>query len=443
MLDLRSLSGPRRAVSIATAALLVLITVPAWAGGLGDAFNRALEKGPVYAGIAAFIGGLGASLTPCVYPMIAVTVAVFGAKKAKSRWHAMGLSSVYVLGIAAMYTPLGVVAGLTGSLFGSALGNPWVVGAIAIIFFVLALAMFGAFEFVLPSSLTNKAATVGGVGFLGAFLLGLVSGIVCAPCTGPVMTGILIMIGKTQNPWLGGVLLFLFSLGLGVPFWLVGTFAISLPKSGAWMNSVKSFFGVVLLVAGLYFLKNALPQVTKLVPVAGWVPIAAMILAVAGLAAGAIHLGFDEGRAKAARKLVAIVASVLGLIVAITWLEKPRVVPQSDLVWSVQEAEALAQAKAQKRPVLIDFTAEWCAACKELARVTFTQADVRGELDRFVLLKIDATNDDDPVVADTQKRYKVAGLPTVIILDSAGTERLRYTEFVEPPRFFAAIKDVK
>jgi len=443
MHDLRTLPGPRRAVAIAIAAVFALLAGPAWAGGLGDAFTRALEKGPVYAGIAAFLGGLGASLTPCVYPMIGVTVAVFGAKKARSRWHAMALSTVYVLGIAAMYTPLGVAAGLTGSLFGAALGSKWVVVAIAILFLLLALAMFGAFEFVLPASLTNKAATVGGVGYLGAFLLGLVSGIVCAPCTGPVMTGILIWIGKTQNPWMGALTLFLFSLGLGVPFWLVGTFAISLPKSGAWMNGVKSFFGIVLLVAGLYFLKNAFPQLAKMLPVSVAVPLVAAGVAIVGLAAGAIHVGFDEGRGRAIRKVVAIVASVLGLIVAISWLEKPKVTTQQDLVWVEKEADALALAKTSKRPVLIDFTAEWCAACKELARVTFTSPEVRPELDRFVLLKIDSTNDDDPVVVDLHKRYKVAGLPTVIILDSEGTERLRYTEFVEPPRFYASIKDVK
>jgi thiol:disulfide interchange protein DsbD len=428
---------------LALAALVLLTSAPAWAGGLGDAFTRALEKGPVYAALAAFLGGLGASLTPCVYPMIGVTVAVFGAKKAKSRWHAMALSTAYVLGMAAMYTPLGVAAGLTGSLFGAALASKWVVAAIAVIFIALAFAMFGAFEFVLPASLTNKAASVGGVGYFGAFVLGLVSGVVCAPCTGPVMTGILLWIGKTQNPWLGGLTLFLFSLGLGVPFWLVGTFAVSLPKSGAWMNGVKSFFGVVLLVIAFYFLKNAFPVITKLVPIASWVPAAAGALAIVGLAAGAIHLGFDEGRARAIRKTVAIAATVFGCVVAITWLEKPRVAPQQELAWVTKEPEALAQAKAAKRPVLIDFTADWCAACKELARVTFTEPQVREQLDRFTLLKIDCTDDEDPTVADIRARYKVAGLPTVIILDSDLKERQRFTEFVEPPRFFESIKDVK
>jgi len=258
-----------------------------------------------------------------------------------------------------------------------------------------------------------------------------------------VMTGILIWIGKTQSPWLGGLTLFLFSLGLGVPFWLVGAFAVSLPKSGAWMNSVKSFFGVVLLVVALYFLKNAFPQITKIVPIAIWVPIAAGVIAVGGFAAGAIHVGFDEGRARAIRKTIAIVAAVLGTTVAIAWLEKPRVSPRQELAWVTKEADALAQAKEGKRPVVIDFTADWCAACKELARVTFTEPQVREQLDRFTLLKVDCTDDEDPAVNEIRTRYKVAGLPTVIILDSELKERQRYTEFVEPPRFHASIKDIK
>jgi thiol:disulfide interchange protein DsbD len=431
----------RRALQLAAAALVLLAPITAQAGGLGDAFSRALEKGPVYAAIASFLGGLGASLTPCVYPMIGITVAVFGARQVKSRWHAMGLSTVYVAGMASMYVPLGVIAGLTGSLFGAALASKWVVVGIAVLFVLLALMMFGAFEFVLPPSLTNKAATVGGAGFLGAFLLGLVSGVVCAPCTGPVMTGILIWIGKTQSPLLGGLTLLLFSLGLGVPFWLVGTFAVSLPKSGAWMDSVKSFFGIVLLVVALYFVKNAFPQIPALVPIQPWVLYVALVLAVAGLAGGAIHVGFAQGRVRAVRKVAAIAASVLGLVVAITWLEKPKIV--SDANWVEKESEALALASAEKRPLLIDFTAEWCAACKELARVTFADPAVREELDRFVLLKIDSTDDDDPVVVEVRERYKVAGLPTVILLDSEGKERQRFTEFVEPPRFLASIRDVK
>src|SRR5438552_905370 len=156
-----------------------------------DLFTQSLARGPAYAGLTAFMGGLLVCLTPCVYPMIAITVSVFGARQSRSRLHAMGLSTAFVLGIAAMFTPLGVVAGYTGSLFGSALSNPWVLALIAIVFLALAASMFGAYEFVLPSRLTNRLAQLGGIGYGGAFLVGLVSGLIAAPCTGPVLTGIL------------------------------------------------------------------------------------------------------------------------------------------------------------------------------------------------------------------------------------------------------------
>ena len=218
----RGLAGMVAAGMLAAFAAL---TIPshAYAGTEPDLFTRTLAKGPAYAIFAAFVGGLLVCLTPCVYPMIAITVSVFGARESKSRAEAMGLSTSFVLGIAAMFTPLGLVAGLTGSLFGSALSNPIVVWTISAIFLALAASMFGAFEFVLPSGLTNRLAQVGGIGFGGAFLLGLVSGVIAAPCTGPVLTGILLWIGKSRSAGLGAAVLFAFSIGLGIPFWLVGT----------------------------------------------------------------------------------------------------------------------------------------------------------------------------------------------------------------------------
>lgn len=427
------------AMCAAAVLLSLVLTGTAWAGGATDAFTRALEKGPWYAAIAALLGGLATALTPCVYPMIGVTVAVFGARQATSRWHAMALSTAYVLGMVALYTPLGVLAGLTGSLFGSALVNRWVIACISAIFVALALSTFGLFEFVLPSRLTNRAATMGGIGHVGAFVLGLVSGVVAAPCTGPVLTGILLWIGRTQNPCLGGLVLFLFSVGLGAPFWLVGTFAVSLPKSGAWMNSVKSLFGIVLLVIAAYFLKNAFPQGIRFVPGAATVPVIAVAMLLAGLLLGAVHFEFNQGTVRAVRKATGVALAVFGSVLLITWLEMPK----TQLAWIEKQSSALALARLEKRPILIDFTAEWCAACKELSRVTFADPVVKTELSRFVLLRIDSTNDDDPGVIAVRNQYKVVGLPTVLIIDSEGRERQRFTEFVDAKRFYASVKDVR
>ena len=441
--------APKRFAALVTVLLVTAFAWSALASEAGDRFTAALEKGPVYAALAALIGGFLTSLTPCVYPMIAVTVSVFGAKQAKSRGQAMLLSTIFVLGIAAMFTPMGLVAGLTGGLFGSALSNRWVVAGIAIVFLAMSGSMFGLFEFVLPSKLTNKLATMGGIGYGGAFVLGLISGVVAAPCTGPVLTGILLWIGKTQSPLLGAGALFAFSMGLGVPFWLVGTFAIQLPKSGKWMIGIKSFFGIVMAVAALYFLKNAFPQVTRALPTATAVPIVAVGLGVVGIAIGAIHLNFDEGRGRAIRKGLGLAFSIVGFVVAVTWLELPKdaegtahaaEAAAKPIAWQHDEKEALALAKAEKKPMVIDFTADWCGACKKLSRETFAEKNVRAELDRFVLLKIDATNDDDPQVVDVQKRYNVVGLPTVILLDAEGKEAKRITDFVPPEQFLPMLK---
>jgi thiol:disulfide interchange protein DsbD len=208
-------------------------------------FSNALSRGLGPALALAFVSGLGVSLTPCVYPMIAITVSVFGAgSEAKSRSRGAALSAVFILGMALLFTVLGVSAGKSGAIFGSYLSNKFVVGGIVLLFAVLASSMFGAFEMTLPSGITNRLATVGGVGFGGAFVLGLVSSLVAAPCTGPFMTGLLTWIASTQNTALGGAVMFVFALGLGTPFFVVGTFATNLPKSGAWMLGVKWVFGV-------------------------------------------------------------------------------------------------------------------------------------------------------------------------------------------------------
>ena len=401
-------------------------------------FEAGLSHGPLYAALTAFVGGLLVCLTPCVYPMIAITVSIFGARSTTSRAQAMALSTAFVLGIAAMFTPLGLVAGLTGSLFGSALSSPWVTAFIAFVFLALAASMFGAFEFMLPSALTNRLAQVGGVGYGGAFLVGLVSGLVAAPCTGPVLTGILLWIGKTRSAGLGALVLFTFSLGLGIPFWLVGTFAVRLPRGGRWMLWTKSIFGIVLCVLALYFLKNTLRPLAGLASAGGSLPLAALALLLFGLLLGAVHLSFDQGRQSGIRKGIGIFAAVLGAFFCVAWLEAPR----GQLHWEHSETLARQRARSEAKPLLIDFTAEWCGACKELSRHTFANPDVMKEAGRFVAVKVDATSDDDAAVDEVKNRYGVVGLPTVIVLGSDGRERARFTEFVPPAQMLTKLRAV-
>ena len=438
--------------------LVVLVVLSAWSlgaeasgnactvagdaasGGGGDAFTRALQKGPLYAALAALLGGLLVSLTPCVYPMIAVTVSVFGAKEARSRAQGVLLSLAFVLGIVAMFVPLGLAAGLTGGMFGAVLQSKWVIVVISLLFLAMAASMFGAFEFTLPSALTNKLATVGGIGLKGAFVLGLVCGVIAAPCTGPVLTGILTWIAKTQSAALGALAMAAFALGLGAPFFLVGAFAVQLPKSGRWMVHVKSVLGIVLVVVALWFLGSAFPALTKFArPTTTFLAVAAAA-ALVGLLLGAVHRSFEEpGPGVKGRKGLGILLVCLGGFAFIAGVSKPS----RTLAWeSISVAEARTKAAAEKRPLLLDFTAAWCGACKELDKHTFSEDGVAREAGRFVAVKVDATDDEDPVVTATMKEHKVVGLPTVLVYDSRGAEAVRCTDFVAAQPFLDAIKSV-
>jgi thiol:disulfide interchange protein DsbD len=427
--------------------VIALLAVPALARAdastSAPAFEQAIARGPLWALLAAFAGGLLVSLTPCVYPMIAITVSVFGARKAKSRGQAAALSSVFVLGIAVMFTALGLGASLSGALFGSALANKWVVGFVALVFLTLSASMFGAFDLALPSSMSNRLAAVGGIGFAGAFALGLVSALVAAPCTGPVLGGILIWIAASHRVVLGTGIMFTFALGLGVPFFAVGTFAVSLPKSGAWMLGVKWIFGVVLAVVALYFLRTAVPALDHLARPNGWFAVAAGGSLAVGLALASIHLqserrGASYPRLSKPSKLASIVPAIAGGFAIIGWIQ----LPTGDLQWIKSEAEGRRLAETQRRPAIVDFGAAWCGACNELRSRTFADPLVRSEAARFVAINVDATDDEDAQTSDVKNKYGVVGLPTVVILDSRGEERVRFVEFVPPDRFAAALRSV-
>ena len=273
-----------RARSLALSALAVLLLLPAVAYAAPSEFEALREKGLVLAFLGVFAAGFLTSLTPCVYPMITITVGIFGAREATSRVRAFGLATMYVLGMVAMYSTLGVVFALSGKVSGagSILSKPAVVIPIVVLYGVLAASMFGAFELNLPSSLQTRLSSVGGKGTLGAFLMGLVGGLTAAPCTGPMLAGLLAFIATTRSVVLGASFMAVYAVGMGILFWLIATFAVALPKSGRWMEVVKAVGGMALLVVGFYFLRPIIPALARLTSTS-------MVFAAA--AAGVVALG--------------------------------------------------------------------------------------------------------------------------------------------------------
>lgn len=412
-----------------------------------NGFAATLDRGLFVAFAAVFIGGVLTSLTPCVYPLIPITVSVFGAAGATSRRRAFGLSAVYVLGMAAMFSSLGVAAAASGKIFGQALSNPVFVGVVAGAFALFGLSMIGLFEIRLPSKWQTALTGAGKAGPAGAFVMGLVAGIVAAPCTGPVLGAVLAYVASTRNMLLGFSLLFTYALGIGMLFLALGTFAglaSRLPRSGPWMDAVKGVFGVVMFAMALYFLKEVVPPLGRLVNRTPQTMAWAAVLLAAGVVLGAFRGSFHGVALTAVlRKGSALVACTFGAYLVIGAVMLPSAPAEAtDLAWQTDLDGALAEARAEHRPAMIDFYADWCVACKELDAHTFTDPAVAEQLGGFTLIRVDMT-EDTPANTALQERFGIVGLPHVSFIGPDGTVRkdLTLTGFEEPAEFLPRLAD--
>jgi thioredoxin:protein disulfide reductase len=338
-------------------------------------FSAALDQGWLYALFFVFLAGVLTSFTPCIFPMIPITMAVIGSKGERSKWRGFLISFVYVLGIAFTYSLLGLFAARSGALFGAYLGHPVVVSVIAGVFVLMALSLFGLFEIRPPQFIASRLAGLHTEkNFVGAFVSGLSAGIVASPCVGPVLVGVLTYVAQTQNMVQGFVLLFTFALGLGQIFLVLGTFQSllhSLPKSGPWMVHVKKFFGVVMLGMAFYYLQPVLKK--------PW--------------AGIQQKYFDQAPQDSAD------------------YAKPD--------WQPYSEDLLAKSLRENRPVIIDFQAEWCLACKELEKYTFSDPRVLEVGKQFLWLAFDAT-EPSAQMDELQKKYGIGGLPFVVLYNKRG-----------------------
>lgn len=336
------------------------------------------QRGWALALLFVFLGGLALNLTPCVYPMIAITVSYFGGREERTVGRALAHALTYFTGIVLTYSAIGLVAALSGGLFGAALQSPVVLVVIAALLVGLALSMFGLYEIRPPRFLLEGASGLSGkAGYLGVFFLGAMVGVIAAPCVAPILVALLVFVGQRGDPWIGWWLFFALATGLGLPYVVLGTFSgllTRLPKSGMWMVWVKRVFGV-------------------------------------------------------------------GLVLVAAWITNPLWSRHEPLDPARIEAQ-LAAAKAAGKPVLLDFYASWCAPCKEMEKLTFPDPRVQERLRAFAFVKVDLSTTGSAAVEELTRRYGIVGVPTYVFLDREGRERaeLRQVGFIEADAFVTLLE---
>jgi len=380
--------------------------------------------------ILVFLGGLALNLTPCVYPLIPITLGYFGGQSESKTSRLFALAVIYVTGMAITYSVIGVVTALSGSLFGALLQNPFVLIGIALVLVALSLSMFGLYEFQLPASWMAKFGEARS-GYFGALFMGLTMGIVAAPCIGPFVVGLLTFVGAKGDPVFGFFIFFVLALGLGFPYIFLAVFSgkiKSLPRSGEWLIAVKKIFGFVLIGMAIYFLLPLLPESYR-----GYILPSFMVLS-------SVYLLVFDKTGNNIKTFAFIKNGILILIALIgLWLLIPS--DKESIQWEKVSVEQIKIGDGQ--PVVIDFYADWCVPCKELDVITFTDKNVIEESKRFRRYKIDLTSTGSEETQLAMKKYSIVGVPTVILFDSNGSEVKRITSFVNPEEFLKILKEVE
>jgi thiol:disulfide interchange protein DsbD len=381
--------------------------------------------------LGVFLGGLALNLTPCVYPLIPITIGYFGGQSEGSSKRLFALGLLYVLGMALTYSVVGVVTALSGAVFGSLMQNMWVIIGIALVFIVLSLSMFGVYEFKLPDALVMKAGGAKG-GLYGAFFMGLTMGIVAAPCIGPFVLGLVTLVGAKGDPFYGFIMFFSLAVGLGLPYLFLAIFSgkiKSLPRAGVWMEGVKHIFGFILLGMAFYFIAPLLPKEVNYYLLPAFIIVAALYLLIIDKMGNNIK-GFFIFKTAFSILMIALAGYML--------------VPseKESIAWEKFEYASYEESLGSNKKMIIDFYADWCIPCKELDALTFSDPNIIAMTKDFDSYKVDMTKSISDETDALRKRFDIKGMPTVLIIDSNGKEAARITGFVDAKEFATIINKI-
>jgi thiol:disulfide interchange protein DsbD len=428
--DASAAAGPPAAVPAAAAT-----AVAAPAAGQ-DRASAALASGNGLTVFGVFVAfGLLLSFTPCVLPMLPILSSIIvGQGQATSRARGFSLALSYSLGMALVYTAMGMLAGWLGQGLAGALQQPWVLSGFALVLVAFSLSMFGVWEFQAPAFIQERLSSASGLmrggNYLGVFVMGSLSALICGPCVAPPLAGVLVYISQAHDFVLGGLALFALATGMSVPLLLLGVSAGRLlPRAGAWMERVKIVFGILLMATALWLVAPVMPTS------------ATMAILGAALLFGAGLLFWSADRPAAWARAAVVPVAVLGSIylvgalsggqdmlhpLARTASDNPAATlktAQSDFIKVRSEEEfAAAIGRAQGRTIVVDYYADWCVSCKEMEHLTFADAAVQEKLRQALLLRVDVT-EDNPASRSLLKRFGLFGPPGIVFLDAQGREK--------------------
>ncbi len=421
-----------------------------------DGIAAVLKSGKLWRILSLFfVLGIGLSFTPCVLPMLPILSSIIVGQQTAAgggRARSFLMSVAYSLGMALVYTALGVAAGMLGEGLSAYLQNPWMLAGFALLMAVLALSMFDVYTLQVPASVQSRLSSASGNGsgkWLGVFLMGAISALIVGPCVAAPLAGALLYISQTGNVVLGGSALFAMAAGMSVPLLLIGASAGALlPRAGAWMDAVKRFFGVLMLGTALWMVSPVIPSWLQM---AGW--------ALLGIGYGAFLLwSRPAGWIARGLGLAVVTLGLLQLVSVVTGGRDPlaplshlhaqgTAVAGTDFVRIRSSAEldsALQQnAAGERRPVMLDFYADWCVSCKEMERFTFSDQRVKERFGQMLLLQIDVTanNADDRAML---KRFNLFGPPGIMFFDADGRELVqrRVIGYQDADKFVSTLQNL-